>query len=176
MRKEHECDPGCVSTLNQKGKRGKLTIYLGAAAGVGKTYAMLAASHERISEGFDVALGWIDSHGQKETEAWFDGLEMIPPRIMESPGSFNKEMDLDAVLKRKPRIVLVDDLAHTNVEGSRHQRRYLDVEELLASGIDVYTTFNIQHLESLRDTVAQITGLDVLATVPDPFVDKAVPI
>lgn len=157
----------------ERDARGKLTIYLGSSAGVGKTYSMLEAARERKSNNADAVIGWIDTHGRKETEKLTEGLERIPPVTLEYRGKTFREMDLDAILKRKPELVLVDELAHTNIQGSRHARRFQDVEELLRSGINVYTTLNIQHVESLNDVVAQITGIIVKETIPDRIVEEA---
>ena len=153
--------------------RGKLKIFLGAAPGVGKTYEMLLSAQARRAEGIDVVLGLVETHGRRETEALIAGLEAIPRRRVDYKGRVLEEMDLDAILKRRPRLVLVDELAHTNAPGGRHPKRYLDVEELLAAGIDVYTTLNIQHVESLNDVVAQITRIRVRETVPDSILDRA---
>jgi len=153
--------------------RGKLKIFLGYVAGVGKTYAMLEAAHQRKTEGVDVVVGYVETHKRKETEALLQGVEVIPRREVEYRGTLLTEMDLDAVLSRNPQLVLVDELAHTNAPGSRHPKRYLDVEEILSAGIDVYTTVNIQHLESLNDVVHQITGIVVRETVPDRVFDEA---
>jgi two-component system, OmpR family, sensor histidine kinase KdpD len=153
--------------------RGKLKIFLGAAPGVGKTYEMLQSARRRKAEGVDVVIGVVETHGRKETEALLDGLEVVPRRRITYEGRVLTEMDIDAILARRPALVLVDELAHTNAPGSRHPKRYLDVEELLASGIDVYTTVNIQHVESLNDVVAQITRVRVRETVPDRIVDAA---
>jgi osmosensitive K+ channel signal transduction histidine kinase (EC 2.7.3.-) len=153
--------------------QGRLKVFLGYAAGVGKTYAMLEAARERKRDGRDVVVGYVESHGRSETDALLDGLELIPRRELSYAGVLLPEMDLDAILTRKPQIVLVDELAHCNVPGSRHEKRWQDVEELLAAGIDVYTTVNIQHFESLNDVVAQITGITVRETVPDRLLDIA---
>jgi two-component system sensor histidine kinase KdpD len=152
---------------------GRLRIFLGFAAGVGKTYAMLEAGRERVAEGIDVVVAYIETHGRKETEALLAGLPVIPRKKVEYRGTTVEEMDLDAVLARRPAIALVDELAHTNAPGSRHNRRYQDVEELLAAGIDVSTTLNVQHIESFNDTVAQITGVKVRETVPDHVLETA---
>jgi len=173
MNKESRFDSDAISSLDKKPKRGKLTLFLGVAAGAGKTYAMLEAAKERISEGLDVAVGLINTHGHTETEALLEGMEVISPRCLEYQEKNILEMDLDGVLRRHPQVILVDDLAHTNIQGARHQYRYLDVEELLESGIDVYTTLNIQSVQSLNDTVAQITGIHVKKAVPDRFLDTA---
>ena len=153
--------------------RGKLKIFFGATAGVGKTYAMLEAAHERRSEGVDVVVGWVDTHGRAETEALLQGLEVLPRRPLTYRGTTLYEFDLDAALARRPTVLLVDELAHTNASGSRHAKRWQDVEELLDAGIDVYTTVNVQHLESLNDVVAQITGVLVRETVPDSILEQA---
>lgn len=153
--------------------RGKLKIYLGYIAGVGKTYEMLKAAHLRRAEGVDVRIGYVETHGRKETEALIDGLALIPRKQMDYRGTVFSEFDLDATLQGRPALVLVDELAHTNIPGSRHLKRYQDVEELLDAGIDVYTTLNIQHVESLNDVVAQITGVVVRETVPDRVIDEA---
>ncbi len=153
--------------------RGKLKIFLGYAAGVGKTYAMLEAARQRLDEGMDVVIGDIETHQRAETEAFMTGLEIIPRKNAESSGVTFPEMDVDAILARHPKLALVDELAHTNAPGSRHPRRYQDVKELLDAGIDVYTTLNIQHLESLSDVVSQITGVRRLEylEIPTPAGD-----
>ncbi|HUZ62877.1 MAG TPA: sensor histidine kinase KdpD [Acetobacteraceae bacterium] len=153
--------------------RGRLKLFLGAAPGVGKTFEMLTAAQAKRLDGIDVAVGVVETHGRAETEALLRGLPMIPRRQVEYKGHHLTEMDLDAILARRPRLVLVDELAHTNAAGSRHAKRYMDVEELLAAGIDVYTTLNIQHVESLTDVVAQITRIRVRETVPDSVIDRA---
>ncbi|HXQ24385.1 MAG TPA: DUF4118 domain-containing protein [Candidatus Acidoferrales bacterium] len=153
--------------------RSRLKIFVGAAPGVGKTYAMLEAAHERRREGVDVVVGVVETHGRVETEALLKGLEVIPRHRVEYRGTVLAEMDLDALLQRRPQLVLVDELAHSNAPGCRHPKRFSDVEELLDAGIDVYTTVNIQHLESLNDVVAQITGIRVRETLPDSFLERA---
>jgi two-component system sensor histidine kinase KdpD len=157
----------------EDGHAGKLRIFVGAAPGVGKTYTMLETARARKKDGDDIIVGVVETHGRKETEALLDGLEVIPRRHVEYRGRTLDEMDLDAIVSRRPRIVLVDELAHTNAPGSRHPKRYLDVEEILNHGIDVYTTVNIQHIESLNDVVAQITRVRVRETVPDEIFDRA---
>ena len=152
---------------------GRLRIFVGAAPGVGKTYEMLLTARARLKDGYDIVVGVVETHGRKETEALLDGLETIPRRSVEYKGQSLDELDLDAIVVRKPQIVLVDELAHTNAPGSRHPKRYLDVEELLNNGIDVYSTVNIQHIESLNDVVAQITHVRVRETVPDSIFDRA---
>ncbi|HEX2465624.1 MAG TPA: DUF4118 domain-containing protein, partial [Thermoanaerobaculia bacterium] len=153
-------------------QRGKLKVFLGASPGVGKTYAMLNAARELEAQGVDVVVGLIETHGRRETEALLEGLEVLPRRRLEYKGRELTELDLDGLLQRRPRVALVDELAHRNAPGSRHERRYQDIEELLDAGIDVYTTVNVQHLESLNDVVAQITGVRVRETVPDAFFDR----
>ncbi len=162
-----------VEAEEQGKERGKLKIFFGYAAGVGKTYAMLEAARRRKAEGIDVVVAYIETHRRAETEALLEGLEIIPRRQIEYKSVTLQELDTDAVLARKPKIALVDELAHTNAPGSRHLRRYQDVEELLSVGIDVYTTLNVQHLESLNDVVAQITEVVVRETVPDRMLDEA---
>ena len=152
---------------------GKLKIFVGAAPGVGKTYEMLQSAHAKRKAGIDVVVGFVETHGRAETEALVRGLEMIPRKKLDYRGQIVEEMDLDAVIARRPKIALVDELAHTNAVGSRHPKRYLDVEELLSHGIDVYTAVNIQHIESLNDVVAQITHVRVRETVPDSVFDRA---
>jgi two-component system sensor histidine kinase KdpD len=164
--------PDALLEAAQEG-RGKLKIFLGAAPGVGKTYEMLQAAQAKRREGVDVVVGVVETHGRRETEALTAGLEVIPRRRVEYKGRSLEEMDLDRILLRRPQLVLVDELAHTNAPGGRHPKRYLDVEELLTAGIDVYTTLNIQHVESLNDVVAQITRIRVRETVPDSVLDRA---
>ena len=153
--------------------RGKLKIFLGYAAGVGKTFAMLEAAHQRQDEGVDVVVGYIETHKRLETESMLEGLEIVTRASLEYRGIRLTEMDVDAVLRRHPALVLVDEMAHTNAPGSRHTKRFQDIEEILEAGIDVYTTLNIQHLESLNDVVAQVTGVIVHETVPDRVIDEA---
>ena len=152
---------------------GRLKIFVGAAPGVGKTYEMLQSAHARRKAGLDVVVGFVETHGRAETEALLVGLEVVPRKEIDYRGQILEEMDLDAVIARRPEIALVDELAHTNAPGSRHPKRYLDVEELLSHGIDVFTAVNIQHIESLNDVVAQITHVRVRETVPDSIFDRA---
>jgi two-component system sensor histidine kinase KdpD len=154
-------------------ERCRFRLFVGAAPGVGKTYAMLQAAGERRKDGVDIVVGVVETHGRKETQALLEGLEIIPRRVVPYRGQQLLEMDLDAILARHPAIVLVDELAHTNAPESRHPKRFLDVEELLDAGIEVWSTVNIQHLESLNDVVAQITGVRVRETVPDGILDRA---
>jgi two-component system sensor histidine kinase KdpD len=157
----------------ERERRGRLKIFLGAAPGVGKTFGMLQTAQARRREGIDVVVGVVETHGRRETEKLLTGLEVTPRRKVDYRGLVLDEMDLDAVLARRPKLVLVDELAHTNAPGSRHPKRYLDVEELLSAGIDVYTTLNIQHVESLNDVVARITRIRVRETIPDVVLDRA---
>jgi two-component system sensor histidine kinase KdpD len=157
----------------QQATKAKLKIFFGMCAGVGKTYDMLKDAQAAKSKGIDVVIGYIETHKRAETEALVAGMEIIPRKKVEYKGTALEEMDLDAILTRKPQLVLVDELAHTNVPGSRHTKRYQDVQELLDNGIDVHTTLNIQHLESRADTVAQITGSIVRETVPDSIFEQA---
>lgn len=154
-------------------RKGRLKIFFGMCAGVGKTYDMLKAAHVQRSKGIDLVVGLVETHGRRETEALLEDLPRIPRKRIEYKGTTVEEMDLDALLARKPSLALVDELAHTNAPGSRHAKRYQDVQELLDHGIDVYTTLNVQHLESRADTVAQITGAVVRETVPDSVFDAA---
>ena len=161
-----------VKAEERQASRGKLKIFLGYAPGVGKTFTMLEAAHIRARD-TDVVVACVETHGRTDTEALLRGLEIIPRRELEYRGVKLTEMDVDAVMARHPKLALVDELAHENAAGSRHHKRYQDVEELLDAGIDVYTTLNIQHIESGRDAVAQITGVWIRETVPDSFVDSA---
>src|SRR5690348_12284139 len=153
--------------------RGHLGIYLRAAPGVGKTFAMLDEGYRRHQRGTDVVVGFVETHGRPKTAAQLRDLEIVPRRVMTHRGSTFEEMDVDAVLARRPEVVLVDELAHTNVPGSRHPKRYQDVEDLLDAGIDVISTVNIQHLESVNDVVERITGAKQRETVPDAVVRAA---
>jgi two-component system sensor histidine kinase KdpD len=161
-----------LDAARQEG-RGRLKIFLGAAPGVGKTYEMLLSAQAKRREGLDVVVGVVETHGRRETEALLQDLDVIPRQEVEYKGHRLAEMALDAILKRRPQLVLVDELAHSNAPGSRHPKRYLDVEELIAAGIDVFTTLNIQHVESLNDVVARITRIRVRETVPDSILDQA---
>jgi two-component system sensor histidine kinase KdpD len=162
-----------VERETAKARRGRLKIFFGAAAGVGKTYAMLLAARERRSENLDVLVGLVETHGRKETQALLEGLEVLPARRIEYKGAILQEFDIDAALKRRPAIILVDELAHTNAPGSRHPKRWQDIHELLEAGIDVYTALNVQHLESLNDDIGQISGIRVWETVPDTVFEDA---
>ena len=156
-----------------KQKRGKLKIFFGYAAGVGKTYAMLQAAHQAKERGVDVVSGYIEPHARPQTMALLNGMEQLPVTQVYYGEITLREFDIDGALKRKPQLILVDELAHTNAEGSRHAKRYQDVQELLNAGIDVYTTVNVQHIESLNDTVASITGVLVRERIPDSVFDQA---
>jgi len=154
-------------------KRGKLKVFFGASPGVGKTYAMLEAAHEQQADGVDVVIGWVETHGRPETEGLLKDLSLLPPRSVDYHNIALKEFNLDAALARRPQLILMDELAHTNAPGSRHPKRWQDVFELLSAGINVYTTVNVQHIESLNDVVAQITGIRVSETVPDSVLERA---
>ncbi len=158
---------------DEKSKRGKLKIFFGMCAGVGKTYTMLQAAHAEKVKNNDIVIGYVETHNRKETAELVNGFELIPRKSYEYKSTRLEEMDLDAIIARKPRIVLVDELAHTNAPGSRHAKRYQDVQEILENGINVYTTVNVQHLESRSDTVAQITGIIVRETLPDEIFENA---
>jgi two-component system, OmpR family, sensor histidine kinase KdpD len=162
-----------VREEEQRKQEGQLKIFFGAAPGVGKTYAMLEAARRKQSEGVDIVVGLAETHGRRETEALLGGLELLPRRPIEYRGRVLQEFDLDAALKRRPAVILVDELAHANAPGCRHKRRWQDIYELLGAGISVYTTVNVQHLESLNDVVAQITGINVRETIPDFLLDRA---
>jgi len=146
-------------------------VFLGAVAGVGKTYTMLESAHEMLAAGMNIVIGWVETHKRLETEKMVRGLPRLPVKDIEYRGNKSREMDIDGILALRPQVVLVDELAHTNVSGSRYVRRFQDVEEILNAGIDVDTTLNIQHIESLNDVVAQITGVTVRETVPDSIVE-----
>ncbi|HEY9212922.1 MAG TPA: two-component sensor histidine kinase, partial [Ancylobacter sp.] len=165
--------PDALLESAERETRGRLKIFLGAAPGVGKTYEMLMSGRARRADGVDVVIGVVETHGRKETEALVEGFEIVPRMLVDYKGRQLDEMDIDAILARRPELVLVDELAHTNAPGSRHPKRYLDVQEILSQGIDVYTTLNIQHVESLNDVVAQITRIRVRETVPDSIIDRA---
>ena len=166
-------EPQTHTASSLKSKRGELRIYLGAAPGVGKTYAMLGEAHRRLERGTDVVAAVVESHGRQKTADLLEGIETIPPRYIEYRGTRFKELNVPAVLARNPQVVLVDELAHTNTPGSKNPKRWQDVEELLDAGITVISTVNVQHLESLNDVVAQITGIEQKETVPDEVVRAA---
>ena len=162
-----------VQRAESKRRRGRLKIFFGASAGVGKTYGMLLAAQERRAGGLDVVAGYVETHKRAETERLLQGLEVLPPRMVPYRDTQLREFDLDAALKRHPALILVDELAHTNAPDSRHPKRWQDVDELLEAGIDVYTAINVQHIESLNDVVSQITGIPVWETVPDAVLQGA---
>ncbi|PSH68224.1 two-component sensor histidine kinase [Phyllobacterium brassicacearum] len=170
---ERRPSPDALLENAERETRGRLKIFLGAAPGVGKTYEMLMACRAAIADGRDVVIGVVETHGRKETQALVNGFEVIARRPVNYKDHHLEEMDLDAILARRPSLVLVDELAHTNAPGSRHPKRYIDVQEILAQGIDVFSTMNIQHVESLNDVVAQITKVRVRETVPDSVIDQA---
>lgn len=154
-------------------RRGKLRIFFGYAAGVGKTYAMLSAAQREKADGVDVVAGYVEPHGRAETERLLVGLETLPVKLVPYRGVHLREFNLDAALERRPALLLVDELAHTNADGLRHAKRWQDVFELLDAGIDVWTTLNVQHIESLNDVIAQITGVTVRETLPDAVLERA---
>ena len=157
----------------QGADRPRLRVYIGAAPGVGKTYSMLRDAHQARGHGQDVVVGIVETYGRADTEAQLRDLEIVPRRSVEYRGVVLEEMDVEAILTRRPQLCVVDELAHTNVPGSRHEKRYQDVIELLDNGIGVMTAVNIQHLETLNDAVGRVTGVRVRETVPDTFLDRA---
>ncbi|MHA6769870.1 DUF4118 domain-containing protein [Sphingobium ummariense] len=173
MSDQQRPDPEAFLRQAAREGRGRLKVFLGAAPGVGKTYEMLAEGRQRREAGIDVVIGIVETHGRRETEAMVQGLEVVPRRIVAHQSHALAEMDIDAILARHPALVLVDELAHSNAPGSRHPKRYQDVQELLAAGIDVYSTVNIQHIESLNDVVASFTRVRVRETVPDSVLEEA---
>ncbi|MFZ0266097.1 DUF4118 domain-containing protein, partial [Caulobacter sp.] len=166
-------DPEALLAAANKASRGRLKVFLGMAPGVGKTYEMLRAARKRKAEGQDVLIGLVETHGRRETESLLRGMEVMPRRPLEHKGRTHLEFDLDTALARRPKLLLVDEYAHSNAPGSRHPKRWQDVEELLAAGIDVWTTLNVQHLESLVDVVQRITGVRQRETVPDSALSRA---
>jgi two-component system, OmpR family, sensor histidine kinase KdpD len=174
---EHRPDPDALLARMRReeaaSRRGKLKVFFGASAGVGKTYAMLLSARRRRAEGLDVVAGVVETHGRAETAALLDGIEVLAPKVIAHRGGTLHEFDIDAALARHPQVILVDELAHSNAPGSRHPKRWQDIDELLGVGIDVFTTLNVQHLESLNDVVGGITGIRVWETVPDTFFDTA---
>jgi len=169
----HKCTPESLLAKIKESEGARLRVYIGAAAGVGKTFQMLEEAHELKRQGVDIVLGFIEPHGRIETETLVEGLEQVPRRRMEYQGATFEELDVDAVIARHPSMVVIDELAHTNVPGSRNQKRYQDVLEILDAGISVITAVNIQHIESLNDAVTRITGVQVRETVPDAFFQRA---
>lgn len=171
--KERRPDPDALLKVGQKPTRGRLKLFLGAAPGVGKTFAMLTEAHEKRREGLDVLIGWVDTHGRRETAALLKGLEVLPRQTMQR-GTFTTEtLDIDAIIRRRPALVVIDELPHSNPPNARHLKRWQDIEDILDVGIDVYSAMNIQHLESLNDMVGAMTGVDVKETIPDRFFDEA---
>jgi len=170
---ERRPEPESFLDLEPRGQKGRLKIYIGPAAGVGKTYRMLEEAHELRDRGVDVVLGFIETHGRVETDRKVGDLEIVPRRRISYRGVELEEMDVDAILARRPEVVIVDELAHTNVPGSKHERRYQDVEELVQAGINVITALNIQHIESLGPLMKRVTGIEVRETVPDTFIARA---
>src|SRR5258708_15291422 len=166
-------DPDALLAQAKRQGRGRLKVYLGMGPGVGKTYEMLSAGRRRLGEGVDVVVGVVETHGRKETQALLDGLEVLPRAPITYRDRQMMEFDLDAALGRRPKVLLLDEFAHSNVPGSRHPKRWQDADEVLAAGIDVWTTLNVQHLESLVDVVWKITGVRVRETVPDKVLSEA---
>jgi two-component system sensor histidine kinase KdpD len=173
MNDEGRKDPEAFLDLVPQARRGRLKVYLGGAAGVGKTYRMLEEAHQLSQQGHDVVVGFVETHRRAETEARIGNLELVPLRKLPYRGVTLEEMDVDAIIARKPEFAIVDELPHTNVSGSRHSKRYQDVEELIANGITVITAFNVQHLESLNEVVRRITGVEIRETIPDTFLARA---
>ena len=172
-RDPHRPDPDALLAHSRREGRGRLRVYLGMSPGVGKTYEMLSAARRRKAEGVDVAVGLVETHGRRETEALLDGLEVLARQPVQHKGRTLLEFDLDAALARRPDLLVVDEYAHSNAPGSRHPKRWQDVEELLAAGVNVWTTLNVQHLESLVDVVWRITGVRQRETVPDSALSNA---
>src|SRR5580658_3348402 len=166
-------DPDALLAQAKRQGRGRLKVYLGMAPGVGKTFEMLSAGRRRLDEGVDVVVGVVETHGRKDTEALTEGLDVMPRHPIEYRGRQLMEFDLDGALARRPKLLLVDEYAHSNAPGSRHIKRWQDVEELLAAGINIWTTLNVQHLESLVDVVWKITGARQRETVPDSALSRA---
>src|SRR5215469_12442578 len=169
MSEERRPEPESFLDLVPRSHKGRLKIYIGPAAGVGKTYKMLQEAHDLRRKGIDVVLGYIETHGRAETERQVRDLEIVPRRKIQYRGVELEEMDVDAILARRPDVAIVDELAHTNVSGSKHERRYQDAEELVQSGINVIGALNIQHLETLGPKMKRITGVVIRETVPDTF-------
>jgi two-component system, OmpR family, sensor histidine kinase KdpD len=173
MKDDQRPEPESFLDLVAQPLKGRLKIYIGAAAGVGKTYKMLEEAHQLRAKGIDVVIGLVETHGRAETAEKIGDLEVIPRRTLEYRGTTLTEMDLDAIIARKPEVAIVDELAHTNAPGSRHEKRYQDIEELIANGISVISAINIQHIETLNPLMRRITGIEVREVVPDSFVAKA---
>jgi two-component system, OmpR family, sensor histidine kinase KdpD len=173
MKDDQRPDPESFLDLVAQPLKGRLKIYIGAAAGVGKTYKMLEEAHQLRAKGIDVVIGLVETHGRAETAEKIGDLEVIPRRTIEYRATTLTEMDIGAIIARKPDLAIVDELAHTNAPGSKHEKRYQDIEELIASGISVITAINIQHIETLNPLMRRITGIDVREVVPDSFIAKA---
>jgi len=173
MKDDQRPEPESFLDLVAQPLRGRLKIYVGAAAGVGKTYKMLEEAHQLRAKGIDVVIGLVETHGRAETAEKIGDLEVIPRRTIEYRGTTLSEMDVDAIIARKPEVAIVDELAHTNAPGSKHEKRFQDIEELIANGISVITAINIQHIETLNPLMRRITGIDVREVVPDSFIAKA---
>jgi two-component system sensor histidine kinase KdpD len=173
MKDEHRPDPESFLDLVVQPLKGRLKIYIGASAGVGKTYKMLEEAHQLRAKGIDVVVGLVETHGRAETAGKIGDLEIIPRHKFDHRGTVIEEMDVDAIIARKPEVAIVDELAHTNAPGSRHEKRYQDIDELIANSISVITAINIQHIETLNPLMRRITGIEVREVVPDSFVAKA---
>jgi two-component system sensor histidine kinase KdpD len=173
MKDDARSDPEAFLDLVPQARKGRLKVYLGGAAGVGKTYRMLEEAHQLRQQGHDVVIGFVETHGRAETAARIGDLEVVALRAIPYRGVTLEEMDVDAILARKPEIAIVDELPHSNASGSRHSKRYQDVEELISNGLTVITAFNVQHLESLNQMVRRITGVEIRETVPDTFLARA---
>lgn len=173
MKDDQRPEPESFLDLVAQPLRGRLKIYVGAAAGVGKTYKMLEEAHQLRAKGIDVVIGLVETHGRAETAEKIGDLEVIPRRTIEYRGTTLNEMDVDAIIARKPELAIVDELAHTNAPGSKHEKRFQDIEELIANGISIITAINIQHIETLNPLMRRITGIDVREVVPDSFIAKA---
>jgi len=173
MKEDKRPEPEAFLDLEPQVQKGRLKIYIGAAAGVGKTYLMLEEAHQLRDRGTDVVIGMVETHGRAETAAKIGDLEIVPRRKIEYRGVMLEEMDIDAILARRPEVVIIDELAHTNAPGSRHEKRFQDVEEIIAAGINAITAMNIQHTESLNPLMKRVTGIDVRETVPDSFLARA---
>ncbi|MGO9452166.1 MAG: histidine kinase [Candidatus Binataceae bacterium] len=173
MKDDQRPEPESFLDLEPQSQRGRLKIYIGPAAGVGKTYRMLEEAHELRNKGTDVVLGFIETHSRPETDAKVGDLEIVPRKKIAYRGVELEEMDVDAILERRPEVAIVDELAHTNVPGSKHERRFQDVEELVQAGINVITALNIQHIESLGPLMKRVTGIEVRETVPDTLLARA---
>ena len=173
MTEDNRPDPDSLLALANEKPRGQLKVFFGACAGVGKTYAMLQEAQRLRATGLDVLVGVVETHGRQETQALLPGLTLLPPKRIHHRGRQVQEFDLDAALARRPALILMDELAHSNAAGSRHPKRWQDIEELLNAGIDVFTTVNVQHLVSLNDVVSGVTGIIIRETVPDRLFDDA---